>query len=641
MSTLSTDLRRAIDGRWAHIREEARSELEPARFAPPSRELTREEYRARVADQLRELATTGHPARGLSKDMGGQGDFGASVTAFEMLGHADLSLLVKAGVHWGLFGGAVANLGTQPHHTAYLPRILSAELPGCFAMTETGHGSDVQSLGTTATWDPDTDELVIHTPTPAARKDYIGGAARDGRLAAVFAQLVTGGESHGVHCVLVPIRDEAGEPMPGVTIGDCGAKAGLAGVDNGRLTFDHVRVPRTNLLNRYGDIDEHGVYSSPIENPTRRFFTMLGTLVRGRISVAGGAGAATRTALTLALTYAGHRRQFAPPGGGDEVVLLDYRAHQRKLLPALATSYALLFAQNELVSRMHDVQLSGDAADPHDQRELEARAAGIKAVATAHATATIQTCREACGGAGYLAVNRLPSLKADTDVFTTFEGDNTVLLQLVAKGLLTDYRDTFGDMDTLGMVRFGARQVAGAVIERTAARGLVERLIAAAPGRDSDGALLDRGWQCALFEDRERHLLETLAMRLRKAAAPDADAFSVFNDAQDHVIAAARAHVDHVVLEAFVAGVDACDDPAAQALLGRVCDLYALSTIEADKGWFLEHTRITPARSKQVTAAVNTLCAQLRPHAQDLVDAFGIPVEWLGTELVEPLADVG
>ena len=267
MSTLSTALRRAIDGRWAHIREEARSELEPARFAPPSRELTREEYRARVADQLRELASTGHPARGLSKDMGGQGDFGASVTAFEMLGHADLSLLVKAGVHWGLFGGAVANLGTQRHHTAYLPQILSAELPGCFAMTETGHGSDVQSLGTTATYDPDTDELVVHTPSPAARKDYIGGAARDGRLAAVFAQLVTGGESHGVHCVLVPIRDEAGEPMPGVTIGDCGAKAGLAGVDNGRLTFDHVRVPRTSLLNRYGDIDEHGVYTSPDRQP--------------------------------------------------------------------------------------------------------------------------------------------------------------------------------------------------------------------------------------------------------------------------------------------------------------------------------------------------------------------------------------
>ena len=639
MTDLTTHLRAALDGRWAGIREDARHELDPERFAPPSEELTLEQYRARVAEQLAYIAQTGHPARGFPVEIGGNGDLGGSVTAFEMLGHADLSLMVKAGVHWGLFGGAVANLGTERHHTAYLPSIIDATLPGCFAMTETGHGSDVQSLGTTATFDPETDELVVHTPDLRSRKDYIGGAARDGRMAAVFAQLVSGGEDHGVHCLLVPIRDDAGNPLPGVAIGDCGAKAGLAGVDNGRLSFDQVRVPRTNLLNRYGDISADGTYSSPIENPTRRFFTMLGTLVRGRVSVAGAAGAATRTALTLAITYAGHRRQFMPPGSDEEVRLLDYRVHQRKLLPALATSYALLFAQNSLVALMHDVQTQGDAADEHRQRELEARAAGIKAVTTAHATATIQTCREACGGAGYLAVNRLPQLKADTDVFTTFEGDNTVLLQLVAKGLLTDYRDTFGNLDTLGMVRFGARQFAGAVIERTQARGLVQRLIAAAPGRDSDRGPMDRGWQLALFEERERHVLETLAMRLRKAGDEGADAFAVFNAAQDHVVAAARAHVDRVVLEAFVAGIADCADAAAAAMLGTVCDLYALSTIEANKGWYLEHDRITPARSKQVTAAVGDLCATLRPHAQDLVDAFGIPQAWLGTELLEELPD--
>jgi acyl-CoA oxidase len=635
MTDLTTALQTCLDGRWAAIRDETRSELDAERFAPPSQWLSLEDYRARIADQVQGIAETGHPARGFPVDSGGNGDLGGSVTAFEMLGHADLSLMVKAGVHWGLFGGAVANLGTERHHAAYLPSIIDASLPGCFAMTETGHGSDVQSLGTTATYDPATDELVVNTPDVRSRKDYIGGAARDGRMAAVFAQLVTNGESHGVHCVLVPIRDEDGNPMPGVTIGDCGQKAGLAGVDNGRLTFDQVRVPRTNLLNRYGDIDEHGTYTSPIENQTRRFFTMLGTLVRGRISVAGGAGAATRTALTLAITYAGHRRQFAPPGAPEEVLLLDYRTHQRKLLPALAKSYALQFAQNELVELMHEVQLAGDQAEEHQQRLLEARAAGIKAVATAHATATIQTCREACGGAGYLSVNRLPALKADTDVFTTFEGDNTVLLQLVAKGLLTDYRDSFGDLDTLGMVRFGARQFAGAVIERTAARGLVQRLIDSAPGRDSEKGPLDRGWQLELFEDRERHLLETVALRLRKAGKPGADLFAVFNDAQDHVVEAARAHVDRVVLESFVAAIEASADPSAAQLLERVCDLYALSSIEQDRGWFLEHGRITPARSKQVTASVNELCATLRPQAQVLVDAFGIPPAWLGTELHE------
>ena len=638
MTDLSAALRRVLDGRWAAVREEIRTEFGPEQFAPPPPGTSMEEYRDRVAKQVQLIADSGHPARGFPVSMGGNGDLGGSVTAFEMLGHADLSAMVKAGVHWGLFGGAVANLGTERHHAAYIPRIIDGSLPGCFAMTETGHGSDVQSLGTTATYDRATDELVVHTPSAGARKDYIGNAARDGRMAAVFAQLVTDGTSHGVHCVLVPIRREDGSPLPGVTIGDCGAKEGLAGVDNGRLTFDHVRVQRTNLLNRYGDIAEDGTYSSPIENPTRRFFTMLGTLVRGRISVAGAAGAATRTALTLAVTYAGHRRQFAPPGGSDEVLLLDYRVHQRKLLPALAKTYALQLAQNELVSLMHDVQGAEGDADEHAQRELEARAAGIKAVATDHATVTIQTCREACGGAGYMAVNRLPMLKADTDVFTTFEGDNTVLLQLVAKGLLTDYAGAFGDLDTLGMVRFGARQFAGAVIERTAARLLVRRLVDAAPGRDSEKGPLDRGWQLELFEDREEHLLETLAMRLRKASGPDADPFAVFNDAQDHVVQTARAHVDRLVLEAFVAGVAACEDIAARKVLGQVCDLYALSTIEAERGWYLEHGRITPARSKQVTAAVNGLCAALRPHAQELVDAFGIPESWLGTELLEPPA---
>ena len=105
-----------------------------------------------------------------------------------MLANADLSLLVKAGVQWGLFGGAIENLGTERHH-ALLPEVMDLTLPGCFAMTETGHGSDVQSLLTTATYDPAADEFVLRTPSLAARKDYIGGAARDARLAVVFAQL--------------------------------------------------------------------------------------------------------------------------------------------------------------------------------------------------------------------------------------------------------------------------------------------------------------------------------------------------------------------------------------------------------------------------------------------------------------------
>lgn len=626
-------LRRVLDGRWADVRAEAR-DLMRSTTRPSAVGLGTQEHRDQVLRELHALRDSGLHRRGFSRDYGGLDDIGGSVTSFEMLGYGDLSLSVKAGVQWGLFGGAVQALGTKTHHERYLPAIMDLDLLGCFAMTETGHGSDVQNLRTTATYDPDRREFVVHTPDPSARKDYIGNAARDGRMAVVFAQLVTQGRGYGVHALLVPLRDDAGQPLPGITITDCGHKAGLNGVDNGRIVFDQVRVPREALLDRFASVAEDGSYSSPIESESRRFFTMLGTLVRGRVSVSGSALAATQVALTIAVRYAEQRRQFADPDTGGEVPLLDYLTHQRRLLPALARSYALHFAQSELVATLHEVQ-SAEHPDDARQRELESRAAGLKAAATWHATRTIQTCREACGGAGYLSVNQLPALKADTDVFTTFEGDNTVLLQLVAKGLLTSYRDHFGDLDVLGTARFVADQFVGTVIERTAARALLQRLAGARRGPDAD--LRDRAWHVQLFEDREKHVLDSLARRLRAAGQDGVSAFEVFTAAQDHVLRAARAHVERVVLEAFVAAVDACDDPRTAALLDRVCDLYVLSNVEEDLDWFTAHGRLTPARAKAVTRAVNDLCRELRPHARLLVDGFGIPEESITAEMLRPV----
>jgi acyl-CoA oxidase len=624
-------LRRFLDGRHRELRDAVRGVLARPDFAPVH-DLPPDAYRERVFRQAQLLAEDPGMGLGFPVAYGGGGQVGGSVAAFETLAFGDLSLLVKCGVQFGLFGGAVLHLGTRKHHERYLADIIALRLPGCFAMTETGHGSDVQSLQTTATYDPDRGEFEVHSPGDTARKDYIGNAARDGRMAAVFAQLVTGGQSHGVHAFLVPIRGPGGEVARGVTIEDCGHKAGLHGVDNGRVTFDHVRVPRDALLDRFGSVSEFGAYASPIDNPTKRFFTMLGTLVQGRVSVAGGALSAAKVALAIAVRYGLWRRQFNPPGSEEEVVLLDYRAHQRRLLPALATTYALHFAQAALVDDLHRVFTDAEVAD-RDRRRLETHAAGFKALATWHATQTIQTCREACGGAGYLSVNRLPQLKADTDVFTTFEGDNTVLLQLVAKSLLTDYRDQFGDLDTLGMVRFVTDQIAAAVMERTTARQLIQSLIDALPGREEDRDLFHRGYHLELFEWREQHVVDGVARRLRRGAASGGDPFALFNDCQDHLLLAARVHVDRVVLEEAVAAVARCDDPGVAGLLDRVVDLYALANIEQDRGWFLEHGRLSAARAKSITAAVNRLCGDLRPHAGLLVDAFGIPDQALGAPI--------
>ncbi len=630
-------LRAFLDGPHAAVRDEVRAGLgRHADLLDERVDLPREELRRRVLDAVLEIAGSGQAALGFPVRYGGGGDIGASIAAFETRAYGDLSVLVKTGVQFGLFGGAVLQLGTERHHERYLADILTGRLLGCFAMTETGHGSNVQALRTTAAHDPLTDELVVTTPDDGARKDYIGNAAEDGELAVVFAQLEVDGDRHGVHAVLVPIRRD-GRLLPGVRAEDCGAKMGLEGVDNGRLWFDGVRVPREALLDRFGTIDEHGTYRSSIDNPNRRFFTMLGTLVQGRVSVGGAAVAAAKVAQEIAVRYALRRRQFEVAEGEGESLLLDHGMHQRRLLPLLARTYALSCAQEEVARQLHEV-FSDDTPDADDRsrRALESRAAGTKALATWHASETIQECREACGGAGYLSANRFAALKADTDVFTTFEGDNHVLLQLVAKGLLTDYSSDFGDLDQFGMVRLVAGLAVDTLVERTAAHQLLERIRDVLPGGrdawDQEAGLLDPDYQLAMLRYREEHQIAGVARRIKAAVDAGTPAGQALSEVQDHLIAVSRSHVERLVLEAFVSRVRALEPSPTRDVLTALSDLHALRTIEADRGWFLEHGRLSAPRSKAIIREVSGILRRLRPIALELVEAFGIPPEVLGAE---------
>ncbi len=599
-------LQRLLDGPHVAIRERVRAFLaDPAHRAYG---LDRDDYRALVRTWLAELAALGFGALAFPGITTDEPDLRPFMVAFETLAFGDLSLLVKLGVQFGLFGGSIFFLGTERHHRR-LPQVASLELPGCFAMSEVGHGSNVADLETVARYDHATRELEVHTPGESARKDWIGGAAHDARMATVFAQLEVDGQRHGVHAVLVPIRDAEGALLPGVRAGDSGIKMGLRGVDNGRLWFDRVRVPVENLLDRFARIDEQGAYRSDIVSPGRRFFTMLGTLVGGRVCVGSAGVSAAKTALAIAVRYALARRQFGP-ANGREVPLLTYPTHQRRLLPALATTYALHFAFERLRDRFAETQA---AAEP-DTRELEAEAAGLKAVATWHATRTVQSCREACGGQGYLLVNRLPDLKADSDVFTTFEGDNTVLLQLVAKSLLTGFGKRLEDGGVAAMLRMVAQLAVTAVRDKNPI----------ATRETSREHLRDRRFQLGALAHREEVLVRTAATRMRKRLKSGADAHVVLLDVQEHMISAALAHVDLVVAAAFRDAVETAD-PSVRPWLERLADLHALARIEETLAWYLEDGYVEAPKARAIRKEVEALCRELVPAARALVDAFGIP----------------
>jgi acyl-CoA oxidase len=226
-----------------------------------------------------------------------------------------------------------------------------------------------------------------------------------------------------------------------------------------------------------------------------------------------------------------------------------------------------------------------------------------------------------------MSVNRFAALKADTDIFTTFEGDNNVLLLLVARGLLTDYRDHFGELDPVETVRFVAGQAAETVIERLFARKIAQVIsdFVPTPGGDDAGNLLDREEQLELFRWREGHITASVAQRFRRGLNEDYDAFEVFRAVQNHAANAARAHMARVILEAFVAAIDGCEDEGAKDALNRLCDLYVLYDTEADRGFYQEHGRLTGPRCKAITREINRLCNEVRGQAGALVDGFGIP----------------
>ncbi|MEN9906888.1 MAG: Acyl-CoA dehydrogenase [Bacteroidota bacterium] len=564
-------------------------------------------YRQKVFDWCKILAQENLGNMAYPKKYGGGENIADYFSIMETLSYHDLSLVIKFGVQFGLWGMSVQSLGTEKHYAKYLKDIGTLKLPGCFAMTETHHGSNVKGLETTATYNHENQTFTIHTPHEKAQKEYIGNAAVHGQMATVFAKLIIAGQDHGVNAFVVPLRDENGVVLKGIAIGDCGRKMGLNGVDNGTIRFDQVVIPKENMLDRFASVNDKGEFESPIPSDNRRFFTMLGTLVGGRIGIPRSALSAAKSGLTIAIKYSDQRKQFGPEGGA-EVPILNYRMHQRRLLIPLAKTYAVHFALQYLTQRFIDKTET-------EMQEIEALAAGLKSYSTWSTTAILQECREACGGKGYLSENRIDALKNDTEIYTTFEGDNTVLMQLVAKNRLAEFRKSFGEMGSFGIINYVYENAKSAIAEKNP---LAIRKI-------DEAHLLDSEFHLQAFQHREKTILASAAKRIKKLIDNGLEAYDAFNVVQHQMIDVAEAYLDRVVLEQFQIAIAAVKDKKSKAILTKLNQLYALSQIEKNKAWYLEGGYMEAVKTKAIRKMVNQLCWDIRPNAVALVNAFAIP----------------
>jgi acyl-CoA oxidase len=282
------------------------------------------------------------------------------------------------------------------------------------------------------------------------------------------------------------------------------------------------------------------------------------------------------------------------------------------LANAYASHFALAYLTDRFLSRSEE-----------DMQEIEALAAGLKAWCTWNTTDTLQECREALGGKGYLSENRIDRLKNDTDIYTTFEGDNTVLMQLVAKSRLSEFKKEFSDINFFGMLSYLADQAKTSFSKKNPITI-----------RNTDTEhLLDFTFLTDAFLYRERSILTSAARRFKSHLDQGMDSFDAFNQTQYHMVNIGYAYVERVMLETFVEQVNKTADPNCKESLARLCRLFALSTIEKHKGWYLEQGYMEGAKTKAIRKVINNLCYEIRQEAVPLVDAFGIPDKCLAAPI--------
>ncbi|XP_059903005.1 peroxisomal acyl-coenzyme A oxidase 1 isoform X2 [Gadus macrocephalus] len=506
------------------------------------------------------------------------------------------------GLHYVMFLPTLYTQCDSEQFNKWVPLAQSCTVLGTYAQTEMGHGTHLRGLETTATFDPATQEFVMHSPTVTSIKWWPGGLGKTSNHAIVLAQLYTQGKCHGLNAFIVPLRSMGTHmPLPGIVIGDIGPKFGFDAVDNGYLKLEHVRIPRENMLMKYAQVKPDGSYVKPLSSKLT-----YGTMVFIRSLIVGNAGTMLSQCCTIAIRYSAVRHQSEIRAGEAEPQILDYQTQQHKLFPLLATAYAFLFAGQYMIDTYNRISGDINQGDLSEMPELHALSAGLKAFTTWTANTGIEVCRMSCGGHGYSRSSALPDIYVEFTPSCTYEGENTVMMLQTARFLMKSYRQ----------VQAG-QQLSGAVSYLNKVHHRVM-----APQAVSSQLDLNLNTLVDLYEIRAAMLVELAAQSIQQESARGKCQEDSWNNSSIDLVRASDAHCHYMVLKMFRDKVDQIEDPGVHSVMSTLAHLYAIHGMGNFTGDFLQAGVLTGAQVPSVSKCLKGLLAEVRPSAVLLVDAF-------------------
>ncbi|KAG0366530.1 hypothetical protein BC939DRAFT_444782 [Gamsiella multidivaricata] len=513
------------------------------------------------------------------------------------------SFSMRIYVHEMLFRQAFKLFGTAEQQDKWMDDIDKWRVIGCFAMTELGHSSNLRGLETTSTYDHATSEWIIHSPTLTSTKWWIGMSGETATHTVAICQTIVNGENHGINWFIVPLRDpKTGKLLPGVTCGDIGHKSSRQGLDNGWIQFTAVRIPRDYMLMRWASISPEGEFS-PSPNPVLSY----ATLIPERFTILGGSQVVLSNALTVAVRYGAVRRQ----GNHDEQIL-DYQTHYTSLMPGVAFLYTLNVVDKVLMDKWEEVAAYAQTDAVAFMREIPDQhgiSAGFKAALSWYVTEILESCRRACGGHAYSSYNAIAGLIGDYGVVTTGAGDNVVMMQQLARYLITALKWAQEGQEVVGSVSYFndyKKIIANGKVNLQDPRDLSKHEV-----------VIDiLTWACA-------KKAADLGARLKEAGKANFD--QAWNANQTELVRLADIHAWRYYLILYQRGIEAHKGKSVYPMLVKIGQLMGTVALKRHLEMFLEEGYFDGSHAKQVRELFLDQCKDLRKDAVPLVDAWIIP----------------